>query len=56
MDRAEAEASAIGVEQAYLETTDFQAVGFYEKRGYHIFAQLENQPPGHHCYYMKNMG
>jgi ribosomal protein S18 acetylase RimI-like enzyme len=32
---------------ADMETTDFQAVGFYEKRGYHIFARLENQPPGH---------
>ncbi len=55
MDRAEAEASAMGVQQAYLETTDFQALGFYKKRGYHIFAQLENQPPGHICYYMKKM-
>jgi len=53
MDRAEAEAAAMDVQQAYLETTDFQALGFYEKRGYHVFAQLENQPPGHICYYMK---
>ena len=53
MDRAEAEAAAMGVHQAYLETTDFQAVGLYEKRGYQVFAQLENQPPGHICYYMK---
>ncbi len=55
MDQAEAEASAMGVQQAYLETTDFQALGFYEKRGYHVFAQLENQPPGHLCYYMKKI-
>ena len=54
MDMAESEARAMGVNQAYLETTDFQAVGFYEKRGYHIFAHLDNQPPGHTCYYMKN--
>ena len=54
MDRAEAEAVKMGVNQAYLETTDFQAAGFYEKRGYHIFAQLENHPPGHFMYYMKN--
>jgi len=53
MDRAEAEAIAMGVQQAYLETTDFQAFGFYEKRGYQVFAQLDNQPPGHACYYMK---
>lgn len=54
MDRAEAEACAMGVQQAYLETTDFQALDFYKKRGYRIFAQLEDQPPGHVCYYMKN--
>jgi len=38
MDRAEAEASVMGVQQAYRETTDFQALGFYEKRGYQVFA------------------
>ncbi|MGB2964531.1 MAG: GNAT family N-acetyltransferase [Anaerolineales bacterium] len=54
MDRAEAESITMGVYQAYLETTDFQALGFYEKRGYQIFAHLENQPPGHKCYYLKN--
>jgi ribosomal protein S18 acetylase RimI-like enzyme len=54
MDRAEAEACAVGVQQAYLETTGFQALGFYAHRGYRIFAQLENQPPGHVCYYLKN--
>ena len=53
MDRAEAEAQAMGVQQAYLETTDFQAFAFHEKRGYQVFAQLDNQPPGHTCYYMK---
>ena len=52
MDKAEAEASAMGVHQAYLETTDFQAVGFYKKRDYHVFAQLEDQSPGHICYHM----
>ena len=54
MDHAETEAIAMGVNQAYLETTDFQAAGFYEKRGYHIFARLDDQPPGHVCFYMKN--
>ena len=55
MDRAEAEASTMGVQQANLETTDFQALGFYRKRGYRVFAQLEDQPPGHICYYMKKI-
>ena len=55
MDRAEAEARAMDVHQAYLETTDFQALGFYKKCGYQVFAQLDNQPPGHICYYMKKI-
>lgn len=54
MDRAETEAIEMKVNRAYLETTDFQATDFYKKRGYHIFAQLEDQPPGHICYYMRN--
>ncbi|EDY83358.1 acetyltransferase, GNAT family [Verrucomicrobiia bacterium DG1235] len=53
MDRAEAEAKAMGVTKAYIETTDFQAVEFYEKRGYKVFARIDNQPPGHACYYMQ---
>jgi ribosomal protein S18 acetylase RimI-like enzyme len=53
MDRSEAEAIAMDVHQAYLETTDFQALGFYVQRGYQVFAQLDDQPPGHVCYYLK---
>jgi len=55
MDKAEAEAIGMNVEKSYIETADFQALGFYEKRGYQVFAQLEDQPPGHVCYYMKKM-
>jgi ribosomal protein S18 acetylase RimI-like enzyme len=55
MDRAEAEASMMGVQQAYLETTDFQALGFYKNRRYQEFTQLEDRPPGHICYYMKQI-
>ncbi len=55
MDQAEAEAREMGVQQAYLETTDFQALDFYEKRGYTVFAKLEDQPPGHICYYLKKV-
>ncbi len=53
MKRAESEAIAMGVHDAFIETTDFQAMEFYEKLGYSSFTQLENQPPGHICYYMK---
>ncbi len=53
MEQAESEAKGMGVDNAFIETTDFQALEFYEKRGYTVFAQLEDQPPGHTCYYMK---
>ena len=56
MDRAEAEARAMGVQRAFLETTDFQALDFYASRGYQVFARLEDQPPGHACYYMQKIG
>jgi len=53
MNHAENQAKTLGVHKSYIETTDFQAMGFYEKLGYVIFAELEDQPPGHVCYYMK---
>lgn len=55
LKEAEVESVAIGVDRAYLETTAFQARPFYEKMGYEVFAQLEDQPPGHTCYYMKKL-
>ena len=54
MDRAEAEAITMDVHQAYLETTDFQALESYMKHGYQVFGQLEDQPPEHIFYYLKN--
>lgn len=56
LGRAEAEALAVGVDRGYLETTSFQARPFYEKLGYEVFAQLEDQPPGHTCHYLKRIG
>ena len=56
LERAEAEALALGIDRGYLETTSFQARPFYEKMGYEVFAQLEDQPPGHTCYYLKKIG
>ena len=46
MDRAEAEAIAMDVQQAFLETTDFQALGFYENMGFptaDIVAQMQGR-------------
>ena len=44
---AEAEALAAGCTDAVLDTFSFQARGFYEWHGYHVYATLEGYPPGH---------
>jgi GNAT superfamily N-acetyltransferase len=50
--RAEEEARTRGVKDIYLDTFSFQAPGFYEKLGYHVFGELRDFPPGHTRYYM----
>ena len=47
MDLAEAEAVARGCHGAWLDTFDFQARPFYEKRGYVRFGELPDYPAGH---------
>ena len=44
---AEAEAVAARCTDAVLDTFSFQARGFYEWHGYHVYATLEGYPPGH---------
>ena len=51
--RAEAEAIARGCAHSYLDTFDFQARPFYERRGYTVFGVQEDFPPGHVRYYMR---
>lgn len=36
-----------------METWDFQAKGFYEKKGYSVFAEIKDCPPGTINYYLK---
>ncbi|HEY9908508.1 MAG TPA: GNAT family N-acetyltransferase [Thermosynechococcaceae cyanobacterium] len=52
---AEAEGRKQNCVGAYLETTDFQARGFYERQGYHIFGTQENFPIGHTRYFMQKL-
>ncbi|HQR06875.1 MAG TPA: GNAT family N-acetyltransferase [Gemmatales bacterium] len=50
---AEDEAVQRGCLNACLETLSFQALPFYQKRGYAIYCQLPDFPPGHTKYFLK---
>ncbi len=51
--RAEEIAVSRGCRNANLETHDFQALEFYQKRGYVVFGMLEDFPEGHTKYYLR---
>jgi len=53
MQHAEHEARLRGCHHAYLDTFDFQALGFYQKIGYELFGQLDDYPPGHTKYFLQ---
>jgi GNAT superfamily N-acetyltransferase len=46
MAAAEEEAMRRGCLNAWLDTHEFQAPGFYEKLGYEVFGKLPDYPPG----------
>lgn len=49
----ESEARRRGCQHAFLDTTSFQALPFYQKRGYTLYAQLDDFPPGHSRFFLK---
>lgn len=49
---AEAEAVRRGCGNAWLDTFSFQALPFYQKFGYKVFAQLEDYPAGGIKYFL----
>jgi GNAT superfamily N-acetyltransferase len=53
MDAAEGYALQRGCFAAVLDTHSFEALGFYQKRGYEIFGALEDCPPGHTKYFLR---
>jgi len=53
MDAAEQFALDHGCTHATLETHSYEAPGFYLKRGYEIFGQLDGYPPGHTKFYLR---
>jgi GNAT superfamily N-acetyltransferase len=52
MADAEQEALRRGCDSAHLMTGSFNALPFYQKRGYTIFGELSDMPPGHTQYFM----
>jgi ribosomal protein S18 acetylase RimI-like enzyme len=48
---AEKEAIARGCRYAHVDTHGFQALGFYQKRGYTVVGELKDLPPGD-CRYL----
>jgi GNAT superfamily N-acetyltransferase len=53
MKRAEIEALARGCHSAWLDTFEFQALGFYERLGYTCFGELSAYPAGARRFFMK---
>jgi GNAT superfamily N-acetyltransferase len=51
--RAEKEGLERGCQHSFLDTTSFQALPFYLKQGYQLYAQLDDFPPGHSRYFLK---
>lgn len=53
MDMAEAEAIARGCRHAWLDTFEFQARAFYERRGYRCFGELPDYPEGFRRFFLQ---
>jgi GNAT superfamily N-acetyltransferase len=49
---AEQEARRRGCHAVHLMTGSFNALPFYQKRGYSIFGELQDMPPGYTQYFM----
>ena len=55
LQATEAEAKRRGCQSAKLETFSFQALGFYQKNGYTVFAELDQVAGGHRWYFLKKI-
>lgn len=55
IDQAEAFAIGNKCENAFVETTSWQAKPFYEKNGYRLMATLHDRPKGHSTHYLSKL-
>jgi GNAT superfamily N-acetyltransferase len=55
LDRAEQVARQCNCSYIILETFRFETLGFYRKRGYAIYGQLDDLPAGHTRYSLKKI-
>ena len=53
MDQIEEVGVRRGCTHAHLDTFSYQARPFYERRGYEMFAALDDYPPGQQRFFMK---
>ncbi len=53
MHAMEHQAAQRGCTQLFLDTYSFQAIGFYQKRGYEVVGKLENFPTPYIRYFLK---
>jgi len=53
LEAAERQAIARHCHHAFLDTFDFQALGFYQRYGYEIFGTLDDFPRDHTRYFVK---
>ena len=53
LQATEAEAIKRGCRHSHLETFSFQGLGFYQRNGYQVFAELEKLAGDHKLYFLK---
>jgi GNAT superfamily N-acetyltransferase len=53
LEEAERQALARGCHHAHLDTMSFQALPFYQKRGYTVWGELTDMPHGHRRHFLQ---
>jgi GNAT superfamily N-acetyltransferase len=51
LEKAEKQAIKLGCHAAHTDTFEWQAIQFYKKCGYEVFAKLDDYPIGYKLYY-----